>query len=261
MKLKLSFLALTLAIASSSVIAADPKPIAKVNGVAIPASYAEVMLNVQVAQGAKNDENLRGAVKEELIRRELLIQQAKKRGLDKKSEIVVRMDIARQDILIGNYINEWAESNQISDDKLRAEYDRRVAAMADSSEYKARHIQTLTEAEAQSVISKLQSGAKFADLAKDSIDLGSKDKGGDIDWVSPQGLPPAFAQALSKLEKGKFTTVPVATQYGFHVILVEETRKATPPTFESKKNELRQLLEQQALNAHIKDLLSKTKVE
>ncbi|MBS1209488.1 MAG: ppiC [Proteobacteria bacterium] len=267
MKLKLSCLAIALVVMSSSVLAAEPKtqsaeskPFAKVNGTAISSAAAELMINEQVAQGAPNNEDLRRAVKNELVRREVLAQEAKKRGLDKKPEIQTRMDIARQGILIGGYINEWAKTNQISEAQIRAEYDKGVAAMS-GTEYKVRHIQTEKIEDAQAIIAKLQGGAKFADLAKDSADTGSKDNGGDIGWVSPKGMPQAFGDAITKLETGKFTTVPVQTQYGYHVIMVDDSRKAVPPTFESKQNELRQYLEQQALSAHINDLVKKAKVD
>lgn len=260
MKLKLTCLAMALTLASSSVFAAEPKALGKVNGVPISAAVGELMAGEQIAQGAPNDEKLRAAVKEELVRREVLAQEAKRRGLDKKSDIQVRFEMARQGILIASYINEWAQANPITDAQMRTEFDRRVADMS-GTEYKVRHVQTLTDADAQAVIAKLQNGAKFADLAKDSIDAGSRDNGGEIGWVSPKGLPQPFGDAVAKLEKGKFTTVPVQTPYGFHVIMLDETRKAVPPSFEEKKNELRQYLEQQALNTHIKALLAKAKVE
>lgn len=260
MKLKLSCLAMALVLASSTVLAADPKPLAKVNGSPVSAAAAELMMNEQIAQGAPNNEELRSAVKDELVRREVLTQESRKRGLDKKAEILTRIDMARQGILIGAYINEWAKTNQVSEAQIRAEYDRRVAEMS-STEYKTRHIQVDKLEEAQALISKLQNGAKFADLAKDSLDTGSRDKGGDIGWVAPQGLPKQFGDAVAKLEAGKFTTVPVQTQYGYHVIMVDETRKAVPPSFEDKKNELRQFLEQQALTAHVNELMKKAKVE
>lgn len=263
MKLKLNCIAITFVLASSALFAATPqaqKPYAKVNGVAIPAATGELMVSEQVAQGAPDDADLRRAVKDELVKREVLAQEAKKLGVDKKPEVQTRIEIARQGILIGGYINEWAKTHQITDAQIRAEYDRRVAEMA-GTEYKVRHIQSSSAAEAQEIIKKLQGGAKFADLAKDSQDVGSKDNGGEIGWVSPQGVPKAFGEAIAKLENGKFTTVPVQTNYGYHVIMVEDSRKAVPPKFEDKQNDLRQYLEQQALNAHIGDLLKKAKVE
>lgn len=257
---KLSCLALSLLVASTAALAQPSKPLAKVNGVAIPASVAELMVAEQVAQGAPNNEELRRAVKDELVRRELLAQEAKKKGLDKKPEMIARMDVARQGILIGGFINEWMRANPVSEASVKAEYDRRVKEMS-GTEYKVRHIQLEKEADAKAVIAKLQSGAKFEDLAKESVDAGSKDNGGDIGWVSPQGLPQPLSEALGKLEKGKFHGMPVQTNFGYHVIKLEDTRQAVPPKYEDVQANLRQGLEQQALTQYISSLMSKAKVE
>lgn len=260
MNTKLSCLAVTLILASGTVLAQAQKPLAKVNGVAISASVAELMVAEQVAQGAPNNEELRRAVKDELVRRELLAQEAKKKGLDKKPEMIARMDVARQGILIGGFISEWARANPVSDASVKAEYDRRVKEMS-GNEYKVRHIQLEKEADAKAIISKLQTGAKFEDLAKESVDAGSKENGGDIGWVSPQGVPPEMSAVLSKLEKGKFHGMPIQTTYGFHVVKLEDTRQAVPPKYEDVQANLRQGLEQQALSKYISELMSKAKVE
>lgn len=257
---KLSCLAISLLLASSTVLAQAQKPLAKVNGVAISASLAELMVAEQVAQGAPNNDELRRAVKEELVRRELLAQEAKKKGLDKKPEMIARMDVARQGILIGGYISEWSRANPVSEASVRAEYDRRVKDMS-GTEYKVRHIQVEKEADAKALITKLQSGARFEDLSKESLDAGSRENGGDIGWVSPQGVPPAMSEILTKLEKGKFHGMPVQTSYGFHVLKLEDTRQAVPPKFEDVQANLRQGLEQQALTQYISSLLGKAKIE
>lgn len=266
MKLKLFCVVATLLLASSlSYAAPAPKApaekiIAKVNGVSVPESFSELLINEQVAQGAPNNDELRKAVKDELIRRELLLQEGKKMGLDKRADVVSRVDISRQGVIIAAYLVEWSKSHPISDAQIRAEYDRRVAEMG-STEYKTRHIQADKLEDAQAIIAKLQGGAKFADLAKDSKDSGSADRGGDIGWISPKAMPPAFAEAMTKQEVGKYSTVPVQTQYGYHIVMVDETRKAVPPSFEEKKESLRQYLSQKALTAYVDDLLKKAKVE
>lgn len=260
MNSKLSCLAVSLILASGTALAQAPKPLAKVNGVSIPASLGELMVAEQVAQGAPNNEELRRAVKDELVRRELLSQEARKKGLDKKPEMIARMDIARQGILVGGFVNDWMRANPVSDASVRAEYDRRVKEMS-GTEYKVRHIQVDKEADAKALIAKLQTGTKFEDLAKESIDAGSKDNGGDIGWVSPQGLPPSIAEAIAKLEKGKFHGMPVQTSYGYHIVKLEDSRQAVPPKFEDVQGNLRQGLEQQALAQYINGLLSKAKVE
>lgn len=260
MSAKLSCVALSLLLAAGVAQAQAQKPLAKVNGVTIPASIGELMIAEQVAQGAPNNEELRKAVKEELIRRELLAQEAKKSGLDKKPEVIARMDVARQGILVGGFINNWMKANPVSDASVRAEYDRRVKEMS-GTEYKVRHIQVEKEEAAKAIIAKLQSGAKFEDLAKESVDAGSKDNGGDIGWVAPAGLPPAMGEALAKLEKGKFHALPIQSNFGYHVVKLEDSRQAVPPKYEEVQGNLRQGLEQQALSKYINSLMAKAKVE
>jgi len=261
MNSKLSHLAVSLLLASSMATAAPAaKPLAKVNGVAIPQSIGDLMIAEQVAQGAPNNEELRKAVKEELVRRELLTQEAKKKGLDKKPEMIARMEVARQGILVGGFINEWMRANPVTEASIRAEYDRRVVEMS-GTEYKVRHIQLDKEAQAQAIIAKLQTGSKFEDLAKESVDAGSKDAGGDIGWVSPKGLPPSLAEIVVKLEKGKFHGSPIQTEYGFHIVKLDDSRQAVPPKYEEVQANLRQGLEQQKIAKFINDLLSKAKVE
>lgn len=260
MKTTVRCIAASLFLISSLANAADPKVLAKVNGVAIPATLGEMMIAEQVQQGAPNNDELRRAVKDELVRRALLEQEAKKKGLDKKAEVVTRMEVARQGILIGAYISEWVKANPVAEASVRGEYDRRVKEMA-STEYRLRHIQVNTEDEAKAIIAKLQSGAKFEDLAKDSLDSGSKENGGDIGWISPKGVPDEIGSALAKMEKGKFYAVPVKTNFGYHILKLDDSRQAVPPKYDDVKANLRQELEQQALSAYIGSLVSKAKVE
>lgn len=260
MKITVRCFAASLILTSALATAADPKVLAKVNGVSIPAQLGELMVAEQVQQGAPNNDELRRAVKDELVRRALLEQEAKKKGLDKKPEVIARMEVARQGILIGAYINEWVKANPISDAAVRAEYDNRVKEMA-STEYRLRHIQVNSEDEAKAIIAKLQSGSKFEDLAKDSLDNGSKGSGGDIGWISPKGVPEEIGKTLPKMEKGKFYAVPVKTNFGFHVLKLDDTREAVPPKYDDVKTNLRQELEQHALSAYITSLVSKAKID
>lgn len=259
MKLKASSLLATLLLVSSTAFAAD-KPIAKVNGSNISANLGEALIEEQVAQGAQVNDGLKKAVREELIRREVLGQEARKKGYDKKPDVAARMELARQAVLVGYYVDEWVKNNQVSNDKLKAEYDRRVADIK-GLEYKSRHILVDKEDDAKALIAKLQTGAKFADLAKDSNDVGSKDNGGDLGWSMPQNFVQPFAEALAKLEKGKFTAQPVKTQFGYHVILLEDTRQPEPPKYEEVKAQLQQGMQQQAVSKMVADLVAKAKVE
>lgn len=259
MKLNACSLLAALLLVSGTAFAAD-KPIAKVNGSTISSAANDALIEEQVMQGAEVNDTLKKAARDELIRREVLAQDARKKGYDKKPEVAARMELARQAVLVGYYVDEWVKAHPLNDETLKAEYSRRVAEMKDL-EYKTRHILIEKEDEAKAIITKLQTGAKFEDLAKDSKDVGSKDKGGDLGWSLPQNFVQPFAEALVKLEKGKFTTQPVQSQFGYHVILLDDTRKPEPPKFEEVKGQLQQGMQQQALSKFVADMVSKAKIE
>lgn len=233
---------------------------ATVNGVAIPQSAADAFISEQKAQGAPEGPELRNAVREELIRRELLAQEAKKKGLDKQPTVATQAELARQAIYVRAFIQDYVKKHPISDEALKADYDK-IKAQLGGSEYKTRHILVEKEDEARAIIAKLKSGAKFEDLAKQSKDPGSKDNGGDLGWGSPANYVKPFAEALSKLQKGKFTETPVKTEFGYHVILQEDARPLTPPPFDAIKPQLAQRAQQQQIEKMVNDLRAKAKVE
>jgi peptidyl-prolyl cis-trans isomerase C len=158
------------------------------------------------------------------------------------------------------YVADFVKTHPVSDAQLKAEYDRLRAARGDK-EYKARHILVEKEEEAKAVIADLKKGKKFEELAKQSKDPGSKDRGGELDWNSPSGYVKPFADAMVKLEKGKYTEQPVQTQFGWHVILVEDVRPTKFPAFEEVKPQLTERLQQQAFSKSVADLRAKAKVE
>ncbi|MBK1679855.1 peptidylprolyl isomerase [Rhodocyclus tenuis] len=233
---------------------------ATVNGVAIPQSAADAFISEQKAQGAPEGAELRNAVREELIRRELLAQEAKKKGLDKQAAIAIQADLARQAIYVRAFIQDYVKKHPISDETLKADYDK-IKAQLGGSEYKTRHILVEKEDDAKAIIAKLKGGAKFEDLAKQSKDPGSKDNGGDLGWGSPANYVKPFADALTKLQKGKFSETPVKTEFGYHVILQEDARPLTPPPFDAIKPQLAQRAQQQQIEKMVNDLRSKAKVE
>lgn len=252
-------LCLVAGFAALSVQAADTT--ATVNGKGIPASRLEVMLGEQRAQGAPDSPQLRDAVREELIRREVLAQEAAKLGLDKKADVQAQMDLARQAILIRAYLQDWVKKNPVSDADLKKQYDTIVAELG-TTEYHPRHILVETEDAAKEIIAKLQGGAKFDELAtSSSIDPGSKERGGDLGWVSPARFIKPFSDAMVKLKKGEYTAAPVQTDFGYHVILLEDTRTAQPPALDEVKGELQPRLQQDKVEKHIVDLRSKATVQ
>jgi peptidyl-prolyl cis-trans isomerase C len=255
-----SLLALTLAATATSALATDAKGYASVNGKAIPKARADALIAAQVAQGQPESDNLRKAVREELIRREVLAQEAQKKGIDKKPDVQGQLDLARQGVLIGAYLGDYVRTHGISDEAIKKEYDGIKAALGDK-EYKARHVLVEKEDEAKAIIERLGKGEKFEDLAKQSKDPGSKERGGDLGWSTPASYVKPFAEAMVKLEKGKYTTAPVKSDFGWHVILLEDTRELKSPSLDEVRPQLLQRLHQQMVEKHIQELRAKAKVE
>lgn len=232
----------------------------KVDGVAISKDTLEWILKDQVPAGTPVDEALRKQARDHLVQRQVLLAAARTAKLDEQADVKMRMDYIRDEQLVNAYIKDWIAKNPVTDEKIKAEYDKR-AADADNVEFKSRHILVEKEEDAKAIIEKLAKGGKFAELAKVSKDTGSAANGGDLGWARPGSYVPEFAAALKALEKGKFTTEPVKSQFGYHVILLEDSRQAQLPPLESVKAQLQQGMQQEALAAMIKDLVSKAKVE
>jgi len=262
---RLAVALLAASLLSAPVLAADApaakgKAVATVNGQAIPQNLYDAFAAEQKAQGAQETQELQNAIKEELVRREILTQEAKKKGLDKKPEIQGQMELARQAVLIRAFLADYVRANPINDAALKKEYDAIKSQLGDT-EYKARHILVDKEEEAKAIIAKLDKGEPFAELAKQSKDPGSKANGGELGWSSPKSYVPPFADALQKLKKGQYTKDPVKTEFGFHVIQLEETRPLNPPPFEQVKPQLQQRASQQQVEQLIKDLRAKAQVK
>ena len=275
MKRMLVALAVTTALCSGAAFAQAPaapaqpaKPAAKA---AAPAKAAagssdkqlytqgqfDLLLKERLAQGGQDSPEVRTAVKDELNTRELLAREAKKEGLDKTADVKTQMDLAAQTVLVRAYVNDWVKKNPVPDAELHKEYDAIKAQIGDK-EYNVRHILVKTEDQAKEIISELQKGAKFDELAKArSEDPGSKDKGGDLGWNAPANFVKPFGDAMKATPKGKFTPQPVQTQFGWHVIEVEDVRDAKVPSFEEVKPQLTQRLQAQWLDKYFKDLRAK----
>jgi peptidyl-prolyl cis-trans isomerase C len=234
---------LAVSLAAFIALPAFAQTVATVNGTAIPQARADVLIAEQKAQGAPDSDQLRNAVKEELIRREVLAQEARKKG-SKSRRVQAQIELARQAVLIRAYLQDFVKAHPVSDADVKAEYDKIKSQLGDK-EYKARHILVEKEEDAKAIIAKLDKGEKFEELAKQSKDPGSKDKGGDLGWANPAGFVKPFAEALTKLEKGKYTTTPVKTDFGYHVIKLEDSRALKAPAFDEVKGQLKQRLEQQ----------------
>jgi len=263
-----SLLALTAAFVVAPAYAAEKatkadstKIFATVNGKVIPANRANVLMATQLAQGQTNSPELQAAVREELVTREVLTQEALKKGLDKKTDVQGQLDLTRQEVLVRAYMGDFARSLKISDADVQKEFEGIKAALGDK-EYKARHILVEKEGEAKDIIDRLKKGEKFEDLAKASKDPGSKEKGGELGWANKAGYVQPFSAAMVKLEKGKFTEAPVQSQFGWHVIQVDDVRDLKqPPLDDSMKEKIIDHLRKVAVSNQIRDLRAKAKVE
>jgi peptidyl-prolyl cis-trans isomerase C len=245
-----------------SACAQSADPVAKVNGTAIPQSRMDAMLKTATAQGQPESPELRNRVRDELITREILLQEAAKKGIEKTPDVVNQIEIQRQSLIIQAFLNDYVRSNPISDEALRKEYENAKSA-AGAKEYKARHILVKDEAEAKQIIAQLKKApASFEKIAAEkSEDAGSKNRGGDLDWGSPARYVKPFGDALVKLKKGQITDPAVQSQFGWHIIRLDDERATKLPPFEDVKGNIQQQMQQQVVQKLISDLRAKAKIE
>ena len=252
------------AVAAAALLGAVPafaQNAAIVNGKPVPKARMDMLAQQLAAAGRPVTPEMQSQLREEVIAREVFMQEAQKKGLDATDEFKAQMELARQAILIRQLFEDYRKANPVSDADIKAAYDKLVAANS-GKEYKARHILVATEDEAKKVIADLKKGAKFEDLAKKlSKDPGSGANGGDLDWTNPAGLVPEFSQAMIKLKKGETTQAPVKSEFGWHVIRLDDVREQSFPKLEEIKPQLAQQLQQQKLQEYQESLRSKAKVE
>jgi peptidyl-prolyl cis-trans isomerase C len=251
---------LLVALLAVAAIPAFAQNLAVVNGKPIPSTRADMMVKQMASQGQADSPQLRSMIKEELINREVLVQEADKAGLGSSADVKGQIEMARQSILIRALVADYVKKHPVSDAEIKAEYDK-FKAQAGDKEYHARHILVEKEDEAKSIIAKLKGGAKFEELAKQSKDPGSASNGGDLDWASPASFVKPFSDAMVALEKGKITETPVKTHFGYHVIKLEDVRPAKVPTLDEIKPQIAESLQQKKLQAYQQQLRAKAKIQ
>lgn len=255
---KSTALSLLLAVSAALAAPATLAQVAKVNGVTIPQARADVLLREVKAQGRQDSPELREIVKQRLIESEVLAQEAVKLGLNKNPEISTQLDLARQTVLIRAYVNDVAKRNPPTEEAMRKAYEQNKDQPA-ASEYKARHILVGTEAEAKTLITQINGGADFARLAAEkSRDEGSKGQGGELSWSPVNSYVRPFAEAMVQLKKGAMTATPVQSQFGWHIIRLDDKRALS---YEALKPQLQQFVQQESVQKAIADLRAKAKVE
>ena len=249
-------------VATPAAGAATSKVAATVNGKPISSETVDMMVKERTAQGQPDSPELRKAIIENMAMQMLVAEEAVKKGLDKTPETARQLEMARSSMLANAYVQDWLKTNTVTDAMVKAEYDKLNATMG-GNEYKARHILVKTEDEAKAIIAKIKTDLKqFGALAKaQSMDPGSKVNGGDLGWFNASSMVPEFGGAVSKLEKGKFTEAPVKSQFGYHVIVLDDTRPITPPPLEQVSEQLKQQVQRTNLKKFFDDLKAKAKID
>jgi peptidyl-prolyl cis-trans isomerase C len=242
-------------------LAASAQNITTVNGKAVPKARVEMLLAQAQKGGQQITPELQQQARDEVVLREIFQQEAEKRGIAASTDFRQQMELARQTLLIRELFEDYRKKNPVSDEAAKAEYDK-FKAQATGMEYRARHILVEKEDEAKAIIAQIKGGANFEELAKKlSKDPGSGANGGDLDFAKPESYVPEFGEAMAKLKKGEMTEVPVKTQFGYHIIRLDDTREATFPAFDDVKAQVKQRLEQAKMQQFREDLRKKAKTD
>jgi len=252
-------------LAAACVIAvpAFAQNVATVNGKAIPQKNLDQFVKLLVSQGATDSPQLREQVKQEMINRQIFVQAAESSGIAKQADVQTEIELARQGILVRALMADYLAKHPVSDAKVTAEYDKIKQEQAGKMEYKVRHILVEDEKTANDLLAQIKSNkSKFDDLAKkNSKDPGSAEKGGDLGWAPPTNYVQPFAQAVTQLKRGELVDKPVQTQFGWHIIKVEDTRPVEFPPLDQVRPQLEEMLRQQTLADYQKQLRDKAKIQ
>ncbi len=236
--------------------------VARVNGKQIKQAYADAMMKDQALPGKLGDPAAKRAVLERLVTNELFVQEAMKRGLDKDPEVVVKAEMLRRDLLANVFIQAYMKEHPIGDEAIREEYERVKATLAGAKEYSVRHILVADESAAREIIDQLRKGASFERLVEErSLDEGgSKNYGGSLGWISVASAEKPLVDAVATLAKGGYTTQPVQSRFGWHVLRLDDVRDVRLLSFEAARDRLRQQLQQRQLEQLEHDLRAKATV-
>jgi peptidyl-prolyl cis-trans isomerase C len=245
------------ALLSGSVAAQN---LAVVNNKPIPKAREDAWVAYAKQQGQQDTPQLRETIKKELIRREVFMQEVLKRGISDKPEVKFQLDLQRQNVLFQSLIRDEMDKSPITEAQVQAEYDAQKQQVGDK-EYQARHILVDKEDEAKAIIEQLKAGAKFEELAKSSKDTGSAERGGDLGWAGPNAYVKPFSDAMVLLDKGKFTETPVQSQFGWHVIRVDDVRQPEFPPLAQVAAQLRERMQQERVQAFLEQLEKRATVK
>ncbi len=242
-------------------LAASAQNIATVNGKPVPKARVDLLLQQAQRAGQQVTPEMAGMAKDEVVRREIFAQEAEKRGIAAQPDYKAQMELARQSILIRELFEDFKKKSPVSDAEAKAEYDK-FKGQSTGTEYRARHILVEGEEDAKALVAQIKGGAKFEDLAKaKSKDPGSGENGGDLDFAKPESYVPEFGAAMTKLKKGEMTDAPIKTQFGWHIIRLDDTREAQFPEFDAVKAQIQQRLAQGKLQKFQDDMRKAAKTD
>ena len=234
--------------------------VATVNGKAVPQSRVDALIKT-ATHGQEAPPELKAQAKDQVVMREIFSQEAEKQGIQNSPDYKAQLDLVRQTVLINTLFQNFVKAHPVSDADAQGEYDK-IKAEQSGQEYHARHILVDSEDEAKKLIAQIKAGAKFEDLAKKSSkDTGSAENGGDLDWAKPSAYVPEFSTALQGLKKGQMTDAPVKTQFGYHIIRLEDTRAAQFPSYDEVKDKIKQQMEQVKLQEYQEKLRKAAKTD
>jgi peptidyl-prolyl cis-trans isomerase C len=235
--------------------------IATVNGKPIPKARVDVLLQQAARGGQAVTPEMQGQARDQVVLREIFVQEATKRGMAATKDFADQMELAKQSILIRELFEDFKKKNPVSDAEAQTEYDK-FKAQATGTEYRARHILVDKEDDAKALIAQIKAGGSFEELAKkNSKDTGSAKNGGDLDFAKPESYVPEFGGALTKLKKGEMTDTPVKSQFGWHIIRLDDTRDAAFPAFDDVKAQIKQRIEQVKMQGFQEELRAKAKTD
>jgi peptidyl-prolyl cis-trans isomerase C len=253
----LTISALSATLLSSAVYAQNA---AIVNGKAIPKAQLDKLIQ---KSNQPDTPEVREQAREMLVTRELILQEANNRGLTQKESVRDQLEQSKMGVLIAAVFEDYVEKEGVAESDLKAAYEQ-VKGQYSGKEYQVKHILVEKEADARAITAQIKAGGNFAQIAKDkSKDPGSAPNGGDLSWVSDKALVPEFSKAMMQLKKGQVTDKPVKTQFGWHIIKLEDVRDVKAPSMEEIKDQLKEMItaDQNWQKAKFSELLQKLRAK
>ena len=254
------FFGVSAAVISASATAQDQHPVATINGQPITQEQLLTYARVTAPQANLQDQNVRTQLLQSFIGRELMYQEAVKKKIEQQPEVKAALEETRHAVMAQAYVTEMMKNKPVTEAMAREVYDKQIGSRK-GIEYQTRHILVETEEDAKGAITRLKKGEDFYKVAQSVSKDSSAVRGGDLGWINPERMPAPFAEALTKLKPGKYTTSPVKTDFGWHVIQLDANRPIQPPPFEGVRDQLMKMLQEQAIAQHLAELQKSAKVE